>query len=339
MYNPQFEITPDLLRLITEATEIRAWIANAVVDVTWLPALQRESAARMAHSSTAIEGNPLTLPEVEALARGEEIGIAEKAKREVVNYLAAMRWIWNRSARESIQEPDVLRLHGILTRKLLPEQLSGRYKKKLNRVVDYKGRAIYMPPPPAQAAPLTRGLLSWMNSNPSQKIHPVVSSAVVHHRLVSIHPFSDGNGRMARALGVWILYTRGFDTHHLFALDEYFEEDRRRYYEKIQQARELDDDLTHWLEYVAEGIVQTLNKTKERIQSLRVAAKAPKMALTKRQEDVLRFLGDKGRAKSPDMEKSFRLTRSRVSQIVKPLVEAGLVKREGQTRSTVYRLG
>ena len=90
MYKPQFNISPELLRLVTLVAEARAWINSAVVDVLWLPVLQRETAARLAHSSTAIEGNPLTLPEVEALARGEEIVALVKDKQEILNALAAM---------------------------------------------------------------------------------------------------------------------------------------------------------------------------------------------------------------------------------------------------------
>ena len=100
----------------------------------------------------------------------------------------------------------------------------------------------------------------------------------------------------------------------------------------------MDDDLSYWLEYVTEGVVETLNKVKERILGLSVSAKAPRMVLTKRQEDILRFLRDRGRVKSPDMEKAFSLTRARVGQIIKPLVDVGLVIREGQTRATTYRL-
>ena len=108
--------------------------------------------------------------------------------------------------------------------------------------------------------------------------------------------------------------------------------------DKIQQARDLNDDLSFWLEYSAEGIVETLKKTRDRIVSLQVTAKAPRMRLTKRQEDVLRLLRDRGRAKALDMVAAFGLTRARVGQIVKPLVDAGLVIREGQTRATSYRL-
>ncbi len=338
MYKPVFEITPELLRLITQAAELRAWITSSVVDVAWLPALQRETAARLAHSSTAIEGNPLTLPEVEALSRGEEISAREKDKQEVLNYFAAMRWLWGRKSGDTVTERDVLHLHKLLTQKILPVGQSVHYKTRPNRVVNARGVTVYTPPPPAQVPLLTRELLSWLNSPESHGYHPILVSAVAHHRMVSIHPFADGNGRLARSLGVQLLYTRGFDTHHLFALDEYFEHDRMKYYEKIQQARELDDILTYWLEYAARGVVETLHRTKERILSLKITAKAPRMTLTKRQEDFLRFLRDRGRVKAPEIEKAFKLTRARVNQILLPLVKAGLVTREGHTRATTYHL-
>lgn len=338
MYRPSLQISPDLLRLLTEAAELKVWITQAVVDVPWLPALQRDTAARLAHSSTAIEGNPLALPEVEALARGDITGAPDKAAQEVKNYLTAMRCIWSRKTGSAIVEKDLLHLHGMLTAKVLPPPQTGHYKTKANRVVDPKGRTVYTPPGPEQIKAMTQGLLSWINGPEARSLHPVIVNAVAHHRLVSIHPFADGNGRISRALGVWLLYTRGFDTEHLFALDEFYEADRQLYYDKIQQARDLDDDLSYWLEYAAEAVVQTLKKTRDRIMSLKVTAKSPRVRLTKRQEDVLRFLRDKGRAKSPDIENAFGLTRARVGQIVKPLVEAGLVIREGQTRATTYRL-
>ncbi|MBI5201876.1 MAG: Fic family protein [Elusimicrobia bacterium] len=338
MYQPRFQISPELMGLLTEATELKASIHQAVVDVPWLPALQRDTAARLAHSSTAIEGNPLELPEVEALARGEAIGAPEKAAQEVKNYLAAMRWIWNKRAGGAVSEKELLQLHALLMAKAIEPGRSGRYKTKPNRVIDHKGRTIYTPPGPDRAKPLTQELLAWIDGPAAAKLHPVVVNGIAHHRLGSIHPFADGNGRIARSLGVWLLYTRGFDTQHLFALDEFYEADRQRYYDKIQQARELDGDLSYWLEYAAEGVVETLKKTRDRLASLHVTAKAPRMRLTKRQEDVLRFLRDKGRVRTPEIEAAFGLSRARVGQIVKPLADAGLVIREGRTRATTYRL-
>ncbi len=338
MYKPEFRISPGILKLIIEATELKTWIEQASVDVVWLHRLQLESIARIAHSSTSIEGNSLTFSQVKALAQGSEISAIEKDKIEIGNYFRALQWVWKLKKSFPIKEPQIFRLHHILTQDLLSLDQVGKYKKKQNRIVNEKGFTVYTPPPPNETPKRVAELLLWLKSSEAKELHAIVVSAIVHHQLVSIHPFSDGNGRISRLLGLWILYERGFDTKHLFTLDEFFNENRQTYYLKIQQARDLDDDLTYWIEYVAEGVVSTLKKVKERVHSLKISQKNIKISLTQRQEDFLIFLRDHGRVKSTDFEKEFKMTRSRVNQIIRPLVEQGLVFQEGYTRATTYIL-
>ena len=339
MYKPIYTITPRLLNFITQATELKTWISQSIVDVAWISHLQFETTSRLAHSSTAIEGNPLSLSEVESVARGDEISGSERSKQEVQNYLVSLKWIWSQKAGDPITESDLLNLHYLITQKTLPDEKIGSYKTQVNRVIDPAGHTIYLPPPPEKAQSLTKDLLNWAHSDDALILHPIIVSAIIHHCLVSIHPFSDGNGRIARALAIWILYSRGFDTHHLFALDEFFDQYRQTYYNTLQQARDLDDDLTYWIEYVAEGLVITLTKTKNRIFSLQITSLPTQVTLTKKQEDSLRFLRDKGRIKSPALEEAFNITRARVGQLLKPLIDNGIVIREGLSRATTYRLG
>src|SRR4051812_40027719 len=77
---------------------------------------------------------------------------------------------------------------------------------------------------------------------------------IIHHQFETIHPFADGNGRTGRALALWELYRRGFDSHHIFAVDEFYWEDRPRYYAALDAVRRESGDLTSWLEYSAEGL-------------------------------------------------------------------------------------
>jgi len=340
VYQPAYRITPHLLGWLTEATELRVWIQQSIVDVAWVPLLQRDTANRLSHSSTSIEGNPLSLPLVEAIARGETISASAKAVLEIENYLAALQRIWSGPARGQIRERDLLSIHARLMKDLLPAEKRGRYKTADNKVVDPKGRPVYIPPGHDQAGPLTRGLLAWLNA-PAARVQlkdPVLTSAIAHHRLVSIHPFSDGNGRMSRLLACWVLYRGGYDTHHLFAVDEYYDADRQTYYDKLQQARDLDDDLTYWLEYVAEGLVTTLRKTRSRIESLDVQHASARLRLTAKQEDLLRILRGKAWVSAAELSKTLAISRERMSELLRPLIAAHVVLREGHTRATTYRL-
>jgi len=93
-YEPQYAITPALLERVEQIAALRERILAATVQVPWIPALQKDTRIRNTHSSTAIEGNPLTLEQVRAVEEGREIpAIATRARREVTNYFAGLRFI------------------------------------------------------------------------------------------------------------------------------------------------------------------------------------------------------------------------------------------------------
>lgn len=336
MYKPIYRITTYLLNLIDEISALRMWIETATVKVSWLPALQKEAHSRAAHSSTAIEGNPLSLHQVNAVARGEGTGAHISHEREVSNYLKAVIWI-EKNIKSKVNEKNLLYLHKILSEGLLSEYKCGRYKQKQNYVIDEKGIRSYTPPTSTETPKLVRELLAWLNFSETQKLHPILICAIVHHRLVSIHPFSDGNGRLSRALGTWILYRHGFDSQHIFSLDEFFADNRKMYYLKLQQARELDDDLTCWIEYVGEGVLHTLKEVKKRIEGLHISSKTD-ISLSSRQEEILRILRDNRYLKVAELQKILKVSRARVNQLITPLIKAKLVAKEGQSKATRYRL-
>jgi Fic family protein len=336
MYQPKFRITPYFLGLIDQAAKLREEIESATVQVGWLPALQSHSFCRLTHSSAAIEGNPLSLPQVENLLAKGKPGAQNSAEIEVKNYSRALRFA-QRHAAQKISEPVIQRLHKMLTQNLLPKDQCGKYRKKQNYVVNENGVKIYTPPPPAQAPHLMQELIEWINLPETKKLHSVILAAIIHHCFVSIHPFIDGNGRLARLLGNWILYQSNFDRRRILTIDDFFAADRAKYYQKIQQARELDNDLTYWLDYVAEAAVSALKSLQKRIAGLKISAKS-KIVLSARQEELINLLQANPNIASTKLQKQLKLTRARIHQIIQPLIAAGLVEKTGQSRATRYRI-
>ncbi len=334
-YKPVFRITPYLFNLIDEISSIRSWIDESTLRVSWLPILQKEARSRATHSSTSIEGNPLTLLQVKEVEKGGKSGVPVRYDIEVSNYLKAMCWIEKQGF--VVSEKNILVLHKILTLNLLSGDQCGKYKNKQNHVINERKIRIYTPPSPKTTPKLVKDLTVWLNSNETRKLHAILVCAIVHHRLVSIHPFVDGNGRIARAIGTWILYQRGFDSDHIFSLDDFFAGDRKKYYMKIQQARELDDDLTPWIEYVAEGIKSTLLDVKKRIEGLQISSRTP-IYLSPRQEELVKILMTQPFANVADLKKKMKLTRARINQIIDPLIKRSVIIREGKSRATRYRL-
>ena len=114
-YQPKFTITPLLLARVENIAALREQIQGAAVQVPWIPALQKDTRARNTHSSTAIEGNPLTLEEVRALEEGAIVAAPERARREVLNYFAALRHVEKQAGRKKrLAHEDIFRLHAII---------------------------------------------------------------------------------------------------------------------------------------------------------------------------------------------------------------------------------
>ena len=179
-------------------------------------------------------------------------------------------------------------------------------------------------------------LLRWWNSE-SKKISPVLSSAIIHYRFEAIHPFADGNGRTGRALALWELYRRGFDTHHIFAVDEYYWEDRPAYYEALMKVRQSGEDLTSWLEYCAAGLKRTLEEAWRRIHALNGIADR-KLVLRPKQEKLLHLLRDHGGMAPGEIWKTLGVSRQGALDLLRPLLEAGLVERIGTRKTGKYVL-
>jgi len=334
-YRPSYHITDRLSILIAEAEALRTQVVKAPVEVAWLEKVRLEAMIKRAHFSTAIEGNPLTLPEVEALIEGKVVQAADRAKREVLNYLASLRWIARLSPETPITESRLLRLHQLLTFGLLPKDQVGRYKSRQN-VIASRGKVLYTPPPPKEARPLTQALLGWLEKEGKQ-VHPIVASACAHYELVRIHPFLDGNGRVARSLATWVLYHRGFDTQHLFAVDQFYKEDHEGYYEAIQRVQKEKEHLTSWLEYCALAVKTTLERTQQRLSELALPALSKKIALTRQQEKLLLELRERPGLTVKEIEHLLGVKRAQIYKILQPLAKNGLVT-ASSTRPTVYRL-
>lgn len=331
-YTPAFTITPTLLRLIEEITALREKILAATVQVPWIPALQKDARVRNTHSSTAIEGNPLTLEQVRLLEEGESLPAQpERARREVLNYLAGLRFIEKHAAKKRIAHEDVLKLHAIIASDVMDQGRAGRYRDIRVRV----GR--YLPPPPEMVSGLMAELLAWWNAQ-AVEWSPIVSSAVLHYQFEAIHPFADGNGRVGRALALWELYRRGFDTHHIFSVDEVYWKNRPRYYKALQAVRTEGNDLTGWLEYTAEALHQTLEQVWTRVQHLSAKAGPRKVVLRPKQEHLLRLLRDRKSLSPQEIRDGIGVSKQGAMDLLNPLLEAGLVRRVGTRKSGRYIL-
>ena len=330
-YQPQFTITPGLLALVEDIAALRERIEGAAVSLSWIPNLQKDTRTRNGHASTAIEGNPLTLEQVRALEEGRDLVSAdERSQREVLNYFAGLRFIEKNARLETIRHEHIFTLHRLLADEVMDQGQAGAYRTIAVQV------GHYIPPEPNAVSPLMFELLEWWNTA-STTLSPVLSSAIVHYRFEDIHPFADGNGRTGRALALWDLYRRGFDSHYLFSVDEYYWEDRQAYYNALAQVRQAGEDLTEWLTYSATGLLKTLERVWLRLQKFQ-AANVAKITLTPRQEHLLGLLNDHGSLAPAEIWAHLKVSRQGAMNIISPLIDAGLIEKRGNQKTGRYFL-
>lgn len=340
-YVPKFTITAALLAEAERIAALRERIHSAAVNAAWLTQLQADTRARNVHASTAIEGNPLTLVQVRAIADGQApvrpgartAAAHERAQREVRNCLAALVHVEQNATQETIGHDDALALHAVLAGDVMDQGEAGRYRMIEVRVGDH------LPPLPDAVPGLMFELLEWWNTA-APKLSPVLSAAILHHRFGTIHPFADGNGRTGRALALWELYRRGFDQHRIFATDEYFHDDRPRYCQQLDAVRLAGDDLTAWLEYCAEGLRITLERTWLRIQRMQGTVNTPekKLALRPRQQQLLHLLRERGHLAPNEIWSALGVSRQGAMDLLRPLIEAGLIEKVGGAKTGHYVL-
>ena len=331
-FSPTYTITPRILALLEKITELRTKIEMSTIAVSWVPRLERDAFTRLAHSSTAIEGNPLTLKEVEILSKGGSLPLAaSRHKNEVLNYLAALRYITEHSGKKTINEKDVLRLHGIIGKDALEREPVGEFR-------DYQVVIRMHKPPKSKDVPrLVTELLSWLNSN-GRELPAVISSAILHYQFEYIHPFGDGNGRVGRVLATWELYRREIDTHHIFSVDEIYWEYREKYFSSLLSVQEAKGDMTTWIEFVAGAVAEALSRAWKRVEKVRgqVTKSGEELILTPKQERLLNLLVSTPMGISEIMKEMGITTRAGAHYIIKPLIDYKLIVRKGGHKTGKY---
>ena len=187
------------------------------------------------------------------------------------------------------------------------------------------------------------GLLESAIARPLNKLaygesDPFVLAAAYAYGVARNHPFADGNGRTGRTLALWELYRRGFDTHYIFSVDEFYWEDRPRYYEALDAVRKQGGELTGWLEYTAEGLRLTLEKVWSRVQRLTAETGSRRMVLRPKQEKLLDMLRDHSSLTPRQIWEGLGVSKQGAMDLLNPLMEAGLVRRIGTRKSGRYIL-
>lgn len=189
-YTPPYQITDKMLQSVASISEKVGQITERS-NLETKPHLRRNNKIQSIHSSLRIEANSLSLDQVKDVINGRIVLGAAKEIQEVKNAYAAYEEL---PKLNPFDLAELKRLHGIMTQYIVGE--SGNFR--LGEEGVFNGdQCIFMAPPARFVPGQMQELFDWMKRS-RNTVHSLIMAAVFHYEFVFIHPFTDGNGRMAR---------------------------------------------------------------------------------------------------------------------------------------------
>jgi Fic family protein len=188
-----------------------------------------------------------------------------------------------------------------------------------------------------------RQFISWFEEKES--IDPVIKAAVAHLWFVTIHPFDDGNGRIARAITDLQLARSDENRKRFYSMSSQIQRERKQYYDILEKTQKGNLDITQWLYWFLSCLDRTLTQAEETLNSVLIKANywnfLNTKALNERQKLMLNKLldGFEGKLNTSKWAKITKVSNDTALRDIQNLeVQGVLVKESGRGRSTSYKL-
>ena len=249
-YQPPYTITNQMLSYVASISEKIGRI-TLISNMEKKPHLRKNNRIKSIHSSLRIEANSLTLNQVRDVINGKIVLGEQREIQEVKNAYCAYGKIAEINP-YSIR--DLKKYHGIMTKYL--EEQSGDFRRGEEGVF-HGDECIFMAPPAQYVPQLMEELFAWMKEV-AREIHPLILSSIFHYEFVFIHPFSDGNGRMARLWHTAIIY-RWKPIFEYIPIESQIEKFQDDYYEAIAKCH-VAGESTLFIEFMLAQVDKILDE-------------------------------------------------------------------------------
>ncbi len=355
-YTPTYTITSSILRNVGTIDSAREVITHAPLVPAWERRFQAEARAKIIHHGTHLEGNDLKLEEVEQVLGNPEsperasVTGRDRDIQEVINYRSVMDYL---DSFTPIKEKGKVKLtrhileeiHRLTVQGLLPASEAGHYRTvKVVIRNTQSGEITFRPPPPTEVAYYIDELFDWLGSEEGEETHPLLKAGILHYELARIHPFTDGNGRTARAMALLLLFIEGYEVKKFFALEEYYDSHPEEYYQALQSV-EKTGKLTEWLEYFTLGIAIEFSRVKTLVQKLSLdlhlksTIGGRQITLTDRQIRLVEYIerhASIGMSEARDILPD--VSEDTILRDLRDLVKKNLLVKKGHTKGSKYQL-
>jgi len=341
-------LDPAELQVIDQIDDLRRKLRFALSPQTrWEGLVRRATLARAVRGSTTMEGYNITVNDALALAAGDEAFEADgNTTAAVVGYQRAMNYILRLSVDPFFKySADLLRSLHYMMLEHAPDKSPGQWRTGDYFVRDKaKHEVVHYGPDPKEVPALVDELVSHLNADTSTS-RSVVSAAMAHINLVMIHPFSDGNRRMALALHTLVLARSGVIEPAFSSIEEYFGKNRAEYdsvlAEMLGGRWDPRRDARPWIRFCLTAHYRQATTLLRRVERARAVWHRVEQEVTKRglPERTTLALVDATlglRVRNATYRSAAGISEFLASRDLKALVEAGLLTPYGERRGRYY---
>lgn len=319
---PKYFLTPKISELLSSIEASREAIDSIQIPPEVESNIKRQSILKSSLFSARIEGNNLTLDNLQAES------FENRKKIEVFNILKALSLILDKKIK-NITLKQIFNLHKITMDNL--SENPGRFRQEVSAIFNTAGIAIYMPPPPFQIQSLIEKLLKFINSD-KEKFVPI-KACLGHFIFEKIHPFMDGNGRVGRLLLQLILNKEGYGMRGMLSLEEYLDSHRLLYYDGLENS---EKDVTDYLEFLLEAISTTAQSAKIKIMQKKEFTASD--FLLPRRAEILAIIKDHKLVNFDQIRRRFFAVNERTLRYdLKKLIDSGFIIKRGTTKGVYYQ--
>lgn len=190
-----------------------------------------------------------------------------KSERMILNNFITMKHIVNIKD-EDLSVEKLLEIHRMISNKTLdsPEE-GGEFRKNDDIFVGniMAGEIIHQPPPREELENLINDLILFFNTDTEDFIHPIIKACIIHFMIGWIHPFTDGNGRTARALFYWYMLKKGYWLTEFLAISKIIKESKNQYEKAFLYTENDDNDLGYFITYQVKTLLKSYDNLKSYI--------------------------------------------------------------------------
>jgi Fic family protein len=340
-------LEPQENEVVRRIDEVRMNLAYATQARRWTGSLARMSFARDIQGSNSIEGYNVTIDDALAAAENEEpLDAQGETWAALTGYRHALTYILQLSddpyfsySRELIRSLHFMMVQYDLTRhpgKWRPGPIYIRSEAS--------GELVYEGPESALVNGLMQELVEFLNARTSD-MHPLVLAAMAHLNLVMIHPFSDGNGRMARAIQTLVLARSGVLSRDFCSIEEYLGRNRQAYYDVLAQVGaggwRPERDARPWVRFCLTAHFRQASTLMRRARVMArlwdiVEYEAKRLRLPDRVVVAMAEAGLKLKVRNATYRKAVDISENLASRDLKLLVDAGMLVPKGDRRGRYY---